>query len=53
MIEIFLLPFTLLKWIFSLAFWYFTFYVLTNTETYESVSDSIKDRWNEYRNKQV
>ena len=51
MIEIFLIPFYVFKWMFSLAFWYYGIMFLTNTEGYENASDNLKDKWREYRQK--
>jgi len=51
MIELFLTPFYVFKWVFSLAFWYYGIYFIMNTETYENASDKLKDRWNELRQK--
>ena len=51
MIEVFLIPYTVFKWVFSLAFWYYGIVFLTNAETYENAYDKLKEKWNEYKNK--
>jgi len=51
MIEVFLIPYTVFKWVFSLAFWYYGIVLLTNTEFYEKTSDKLVEKWNAYREK--
>ena len=48
-VDIFLLPFEAFKWLFSLAFWYYSIVILTNTEAYEDASEKLKEKWNEYK----
>jgi len=50
-IDIFLLPFYLFKWAFSLVFWWYLLVIITSTDAYYDVADKLKDKWYGYREK--
>jgi len=51
MIDLFLLPFYVFKWVFPLAVWYYGIVFLTNSEMYENASEKLKDKFDELRKK--
>ena len=51
MIDLFLITFYALKYVFSLDFWFYGIVFIINSEVYENASEKLKQRWNEYKNK--
>lgn len=51
MIEIFLLPWTMAKWIFSLGIWIFIISFIKQTDTYFTTIQWCKNKFNRQKNK--
>ena len=45
MIDIFLLPFYVFKWVFSLCFWVAIVFYIVGTDWFGDLSDWLQDKW--------